>query len=406
MFPDSPMMACWAGALFFLERVLIGNKRTAWYGVGICLGLGMLSKYTIALLVPATLIFLLLDHNSRKWLAKPELYVAAIFALLIFSPVVIWNFSHDWASFYFQGPRRWNGSFDFSLHLLIGSILVLLTPTGFAAAISLLIPERRQSIRNLLVSLLQNRILLFTLVFSVTPLVVFLFFSLSREVKLNWTGPLWLALLPIIASRMNQASANRYQLALNKAWPGTILASILLYGAFLHYLTLGLSGLPYPRNFHLVGWQNLSRKIASVEEQIKETNNEKAIVIGMDKYSLASRLAFYRTKISSAPEQEHEKVQLTSGSHIFGGNSLMYEYWLKKYEMEGRSMILVSRDKNNLTNPEVISHFQLVGPVIDIPITKNGLTFGKYFYRIAEKYNPESSPESRFAAVPDEQLNL
>jgi len=407
MFPDSPLVACWAGALFFLERSLIAKKRLAWYGLGVCLGLGMLSKYTIVLLGPAILIFLLLDRNSRKWLVKPEPYLAAIIALLIFSPVIIWNASNDWASFYFQGPRRWNGSLDFSLHLLIGSILVLLTPTGLAAAIFLIFPGRKRPIKNFLSLLVKNHKSLFALIFSLTPLAVFFFFSLSREVKLNWTGPLWLALLPFIAFHMKQQQGNRYQLIINRAWPGTILASILVYGAFLHYLTLGFPGLPYPKNFHLIGWQDFSRQIDLVEDQITEINNEKAIVIGMDKYSLASRLAFYRTKISSSPEQEnHEKVQLTSGEHIFGGNSLMYKYWMDKYEMKDKLMILVSRDKKSLTTPDIISHFQYVSPIHDVPLTKNGLIFGKYFYRIAGKYDPVSSPITEVAVLAEDQINL
>ncbi|WP_198470192.1 glycosyltransferase family 39 protein, partial [Acetomicrobium sp. S15 = DSM 107314] len=40
--------ALWS--LYFLERALLGEKRSAWWGVGICAGLGLLSKYTIALL--------------------------------------------------------------------------------------------------------------------------------------------------------------------------------------------------------------------------------------------------------------------------------------------------------------------------------------------------------------------
>jgi len=407
MMPDSPLVACWAGALFFLERSLLGNKRLAWYGLGVCLGLGMLSKYTIVLLGPAILIFLLLDRNSRNWFAKPEPYLAVIIALLIFSPVIVWNASHGWASFYFQGPRRWNGSLDFSLHVLIGSILVLLTPTGLGAVIALIFPSRKSSIKKILSFSVKNRKSLFALIFSLTPLAVFFFFSLSREVKLNWTGPLWLALLPFIAFNMKRQLGNRYQLTINRAWPGTILTSILVYGVFLHYLTLGFPGLPYPKNFHLIGWQDFSRQIDLVEDQIAEVNNEKAIVIGMDRYSLASRLAFYRTKISTSLEKEnHEKVQLTSNSYIFGDDGLMYEYWKDKFEMEDKLMILVSRDKDSLKTPAVISHFQYVSPLYDVPITKNGLTFGKYFYRIAERYDHVSLPKTEVAVLAKDQTNL
>jgi dolichol-phosphate mannosyltransferase len=95
MTPDAPLVACWAGTLYFLERALIGERRSAWWGVGICAGLGMLSKYTISLLGPAALIFMLIDRQSRRWLLKREPYTAAILALLLFSPVIWWNAEHQ-----------------------------------------------------------------------------------------------------------------------------------------------------------------------------------------------------------------------------------------------------------------------------------------------------------------------
>jgi dolichol-phosphate mannosyltransferase len=132
--PDAPLIMCWAGGLYFLERALVGQKRSAWWGAGICIGLGMISKYTIVLLIPATFLYMLLDKPSRRWLMRPEPYAAALCAMLIFTPVVYWNAMHDWASFVFQGPQRLRGHFKFSLHLLVLSIPVLLTPTGFLAA--------------------------------------------------------------------------------------------------------------------------------------------------------------------------------------------------------------------------------------------------------------------------------
>ena len=134
MTPDAPLTAAWGGALYFLERALIGNRRTPWWGVGVCVGLGMLSKYTIALLAPATLLFILLDPGSRRWLWQPGPYVAALVATLFFSPVIVWNALNDWASFAFQGTGRLEASLDFSLHVLLGSILLLLTPVGIASA--------------------------------------------------------------------------------------------------------------------------------------------------------------------------------------------------------------------------------------------------------------------------------
>ena len=55
MTPDAPLYAAWAGCLYFLERALIARESPSMVGVGTCMGLGMLSKYTIALLGLGTL---------------------------------------------------------------------------------------------------------------------------------------------------------------------------------------------------------------------------------------------------------------------------------------------------------------------------------------------------------------
>jgi dolichol-phosphate mannosyltransferase len=138
MTPDAPLVACWSGTLYFAVRALMGEHRHAWWGVGVCFGLGMISKYSIGVLGPAMLLFLLLDPRSRRWFLRWEPYAAALVSALIFSPMIVWNLQHGWASFGFQGARRLSAHAHFSLHVLIGSAVVLLTPTGILAALLML----------------------------------------------------------------------------------------------------------------------------------------------------------------------------------------------------------------------------------------------------------------------------
>ena len=66
----------------------------------------MLSKYTALFLVPSVLLFLLADRAHRKWLLRKEPYLAFFLSLVIFSPVILWNYQHQWVSFAFQFSRR------------------------------------------------------------------------------------------------------------------------------------------------------------------------------------------------------------------------------------------------------------------------------------------------------------
>lgn len=64
------------------------------YVFGVSLGLGMLSKYTVAFYIIGLLGGLLLS-NQRKIFLNPHLYGAAAVALIIFLPNFIWQYQHN-----------------------------------------------------------------------------------------------------------------------------------------------------------------------------------------------------------------------------------------------------------------------------------------------------------------------
>ncbi len=93
-----------------------GERWGWWAGAGLCAGLALLSKYTAILTIGGAFLFLAWDGLSRRrapetdraarpWLLHPGPYVAGVLAILVFSPVILWNATHDWASFAFQGER-------------------------------------------------------------------------------------------------------------------------------------------------------------------------------------------------------------------------------------------------------------------------------------------------------------
>src|SRR5262249_42902216 len=148
MTPDAPLVAAWAGALFFFGRALLLGQARAWWGAGAALGIGLLSKYSIALLGLAAIVFVLMDPRSRRWLRRPEPYGAVALALLLFSPVLFWNVRHGWASFAFQGVRRLAKPAEFGLPWLVVSAALLLSPLGLAAALRALLPRGEPAVRD------------------------------------------------------------------------------------------------------------------------------------------------------------------------------------------------------------------------------------------------------------------
>jgi dolichol-phosphate mannosyltransferase len=380
MTPDAPLVAAWAGALYFLERALVGGQRNAWWSVGICIGLGMLSKYTIALLVPATLLFLLVDARARMWLKRPEPYLAAVLALLIFFPVIYWNLENGFASFAFQGARRIDGTFNFSLPTLIANAAVLLTPLGLIAAAAALWSRRRQESANL-ANEDMRRISRFILVFTLTPLAVFIAFSLLRGVKLNWTGPLWLAALPAISTAIVSITdrSSIFSITMRRAWVPTIAVSLVLYGFVLNYLVLGVPGVGYAVSLpHVpVAWSEFGQEAADLELEVMQATGDEPLMIGLDTYDIASQLAFYGGG---------NGMENSVGRGVLGKKSLMYEYWYRAESLRGRPAVMFAFKRPRIANPELAKHFATMSAPMERAIIKDGNPAGHFYYRIGYDY--------------------
>lgn len=374
--PDAYLTAAWAGALLFLERALLKEQRSAWIGAGLCLGLGMLSKYTIALLGPAALLFVLIEPRSRRWLARPEPYLGVLLAALLFAPVVIWNAEHHWASFVFQGSRRMEEAFSFGLPALILDILALLTPFGAAAAVlSFVRPGKTGEAAT--------RRRRFEAVLVLVPLAVFFAFSLTHEVKPNWTGPLWLALLPAIANqvlpRENQPAAG-FSRALRLSWKPLLAALFILYGGMFHYMTLGLPGIGYSKSLHglPVSWPSVVREVTADGAALAREGHGEPLYVGLDKYDFASEIAFYARR--------EGKDVTVAGAGLFGANGLMYDYWRDAGTPIGRTLVLLGFHARDLEIPAIARHCTRLGPVSQHRARRHGKSAGRYFQRLCFGY--------------------
>src|SRR5260370_6286797 len=76
-----------------------------WAAAGFCIGLAMLSKYSAVLVAGGAGLFALSKPEYRRWFLTPGPYLALAVAVVVFSPVVVWNWQHHWISFGFQGGR-------------------------------------------------------------------------------------------------------------------------------------------------------------------------------------------------------------------------------------------------------------------------------------------------------------
>ena len=103
--PDAPALVASSLLLFALAKVLQAGRGVWWLAVGAAAGCALLSKYTALFFGPAILIWLVAVPKLRHWLISPWLYLGGLVALLLFTPVILWNAGHHWVSFIKQMGR-------------------------------------------------------------------------------------------------------------------------------------------------------------------------------------------------------------------------------------------------------------------------------------------------------------
>ncbi len=103
--PDTAMIPCAVAMLWSLVRLHESGNPRWWLAAGLFAGLALLSKFTAIMLLPAVVAFALVPDWRRRWLLSPWPWLAALIAVIVFLPVLIWNAEHDWASFRFQFVR-------------------------------------------------------------------------------------------------------------------------------------------------------------------------------------------------------------------------------------------------------------------------------------------------------------
>jgi 4-amino-4-deoxy-L-arabinose transferase-like glycosyltransferase len=103
--PDVALIPFAVAMLWALVRLSESRNPLWWLAAGVFAGLALLSKFTAFMLVPAVVAFMLVPDWRRRWLLSPYPWLAALIAVLVFLPVLIWNAQHEWASFRFQFVR-------------------------------------------------------------------------------------------------------------------------------------------------------------------------------------------------------------------------------------------------------------------------------------------------------------
>src|ERR1700761_6140445 len=125
--PDGPLMFFWLLSCWFIIEVLgIGHAKAIdpkssrawwlWVIIGVCMGFATLSKYHVLFIFAGTFLFIVANKNQRHWLRHGGPYLAILITLIIASPIIWWNYQHNWISFAWQGSRAGTRHEPFKFH--------------------------------------------------------------------------------------------------------------------------------------------------------------------------------------------------------------------------------------------------------------------------------------------------
>jgi 4-amino-4-deoxy-L-arabinose transferase-like glycosyltransferase len=336
MTPDVPLVLFWAAALRVLCELVLpdgkgpGRGSFRWYLLGALCGLALLSKYTAALLPPQILLTALLLPRGRAALRTPHPYLALALALAVFSPVILWNARHAWASFAFQTQGRLDSVHGFQPHLVgryLGLQAVAVGPLLYPALLLTAALLVRRSLQG------EPRALLLCIA-SLPGLVIFSGVSPWHWVKMNWVAPAYLGVM--VAAAAGWCESRRGRAGLRYGLLSVGVGAVLVLGMYLMPLC---PFIPFQERDNLVsGWRELASHVQRYREQAGEPE---PLVVGWG-YKTASELAFY---LPRHPE--------TQSDPALGSEGLAYDFWLDRVDSGGTDALVVSDERQPLRDAAV-----------------------------------------------------
>ncbi|OWW21983.1 glycosyltransferase family 39 protein [Noviherbaspirillum denitrificans] len=278
MTTDAPLFFFWGLATLGLWRALASNAWHDWMLMGAAAGLGLLSKYSMAVFAPSVALVLCLPSFRQHW-RNPRLYLAALLALIVFLPNLWWNVRMDFVSFRHTAEISQLDKGLFHPERLMeftGGQFACMGPIAFAILLGGLATRATwgDPRRGFLAAM--------TLPF----LAVIGMQALLAKANANWAAPAYFAGTLLVAERIAAERHARWRTAI-------VLSNLVLLSLFYHYHALAhAAGVrltsktdPYAR---LLGWPEAG---AVVEAQLRRHPDALLAVTDRSEFALLNYYA-------------------------------------------------------------------------------------------------------------------
>jgi 4-amino-4-deoxy-L-arabinose transferase-like glycosyltransferase len=286
--PDAPLLFAFTLTLLALDHAISADPGSAlatrwWLAAGVALGIAFVSKYNAVLLPLGVLIACLAVPSLRRQLRTPGPYLAAVVAVLVFLPVILWNARHQWVSFRFQldhGFSSGHGTPFSRESSLIGGQIALVSPILFAL-LAVVVAQGARSREP-------RRVLL-----SAVSATVFLFFCIGawrHPAEANWQAPAYIPAIGLLA-------AHTWALR-SRAWSRWVTAACTLGGVMALAIYIQAVAPVLPITAHDdptargTGWDSLAARMQVLADR-QTAQSGARVWLGGDRYQEASEIAFH-----------------------------------------------------------------------------------------------------------------
>jgi dolichol-phosphate mannosyltransferase len=372
--PDAPLVATWLLTMLLLWHARAGGLVT-WGGVGLALGLALLSKYAAALLGVGCVLVFVLDAALRVQWRRSGPWIAIAVTALSFAPVVIWNLSHDLQSFRFQTLDRLE-------HARLGSHWFFEWLLGQVAAVHpLMIPVVIVAMFWVL-SRTSSDVRASWLAAFALPLVgVLVIASLWIHVKINWSMPAVAVGLLAVASSWEPLFVSR--------WPraARMLERVLVWSLVLPLLAPLVWFVPQTGGSSWTGWEEVAARTVRVLDELERDGGRArdAFVFCAD-YRDAAQL----TRVLHLAGR-HEDVL---AENTVGRSALEFAHWFPASSEVGKDAVLVlSRPARHVRLvEEARERFASVKSLSTMDVERFGIRVRSYEWLVCRGYRGPGTP--------------
>lgn len=348
---DGLQGAAWAATCYHTARGFEENQWRQWILGGVCFGLGLLSKYSMVIILACVFLYALFSPIHRRRLVSIKPYAGCAIGLLFLSPVIVWNAANNWNAFrhvaYLGGVNE-----GFALHLnyfaeYITTQIGLLTPLVFVLVCASWwwVLRSRSSVTPWIYT--------FHFFTSFTIVFIFALLSLHTRVYANWPCAGYLTAAILTTALWINGSENGekdFKPRLRSLWRWTIVSSCLLTTIVLVHVVWPI--LPIPADidrtaYEIKGWDKVGRKAAEIQSAMPRPDHTFAFGLS---YQMASELAFYM------PGQP-ETVSINRWSR-----PNVYDYWWQDRDLIGKDAIGLIQRPNR--RKRLLQVFKRVDPPI------------------------------------------